>query len=173
MIKTWTSLGTRCVILLTRDCAKLGNTDELGPLSSRSLQSDMYVCVCVCARACMLMAKWTKRKDLKRGMAGLSLGIRGSKRRQTSSDWGVGGMERSFLEEVVFELSLEGWVEFQWAELVGRTCREWPRNTEVCVLWSPALLPPGSNTHPPPFWLLGFQEGRVPAKVGSHHPTPA
>ena len=166
MIKTWTSLGMRCVILLTRDCAKLGNTDELGPLSSRSL-----ICVCVCV--CVFTAKWTKRKDLKRDMAGLSLGIRGSKRRETSSDWGAGGVERSFLEEVVFELSLEGWGDFQWAELVGRTCREWTRNTEVCMLWSPALLPPGSNTHPLPFWLQGFQEGRVPARVGSHHPTPA
>ena len=75
------------------------------------------MCVCVC----VFTAKGTKKKVVKRDVAGLSLGIRGSKRRGTSSDWGAEGRERRFLEEVVFELSLEGWVEFQWAELVGRT----------------------------------------------------
>lgn len=42
-----------------------------------------------------------------RGVAGVSVGVRGSGRRGAASDWGAGGLEKGPVDEAVCELGLE------------------------------------------------------------------
>lgn len=133
-------------------------------------------------------AKWSRRQEVKSGVAVLSLGGRGREKRETTSDLGVAGMEKGRVEAVVREHGLEGRVR---VESVGRTFQTKglvprPRyhqrgesRTGGVRAQSPAQLPAGDGTHRNEGSLLlsgrllCFLEACVPAGVGSHHPAPA
>ena len=67
------------------------------------------------------MCVFTVRWEVKRGIAVLSLGVRGSEKRETALDLGVTGIEEGSVEEAVREHGLERWLCFQRVKLVGRT----------------------------------------------------